>query len=325
MHSVIAHADALLAFVYLAIVGLVVYAATGPLSDANFWASYTQDPGPWCERDRSRAFVREPSNAFTDFSFLAAGICMIACAARDLKHLRSHGLESQQANPLGGTTQASSVNKARPLNLIRANPILSVVFGVINIVHAVGTFTNHSCRCLEGHILDVAGMYSVIYLFLCLSALKYIHGAVVLAAKEKPLTLSDATLPDRAIAAFLLCLAAGVFGLYQISQLPYSDARTAPRETLTVASMVIVALILHAAYAHAVRSRIASQPRLIVIAVLLLIAAFGLHQMDIARILCNPDSLFQGHAAWHVMTCGSLSLVYSYHRNERWRTSETSQ
>ena len=50
MHAVLAHADALLAFVYLSIVGAVVYLATGPLGDANFWAAYTPDPGPWCER-----------------------------------------------------------------------------------------------------------------------------------------------------------------------------------------------------------------------------------------------------------------------------------
>ena len=40
--------------------------------------------------------------------------------------------------------------------------MLSVVGGYANIIHACGTFWNHSCRCHIGHQLDVTGMLAVI-------------------------------------------------------------------------------------------------------------------------------------------------------------------
>jgi hypothetical protein len=32
---------------------------------------------------------------------------------------------------------------------------------------------------------------------------------------------------------------------------------------------------------------------------------------------CRPDSLWQWHGAWHVLTAASAGLMYSYYRSER--------
>jgi hypothetical protein len=33
--------------------------------------------------------------------------------------------------------------------------------------------------------------------------------------------------------------------------------------------------------------------------------------------LCDPDSLLQGHAVWHLLCAGTTGSIYLYHRSER--------
>lgn len=59
----------------IVLVGIILFGET--VKNRNFWAGWEYDPGPWCERERTNDFVREPANAYSDFSFLAAGLAMI--------------------------------------------------------------------------------------------------------------------------------------------------------------------------------------------------------------------------------------------------------
>jgi hypothetical protein len=38
--------------------------------------------------------------------------------------------------------------------------------------------------------------------------------------------------------------------------------------------------------------------------------------LDITRIICSPDSWFQGHAMWHVMMAAVCAFVFLYYRSE---------
>ena len=44
--------------------------------------------------------------------------------------------------------------------------------------------------------------------------------------------------------------------------------------------------------------------------------AFAIWIVDITRIACAPESLIQGHAAWHVLGAVSSGLLYLYYRSE---------
>lgn len=47
------------------------------------WADYEPDPGPWCEADRGpAAFLREPSNAMSDFAYLWLAFWLLSTASR---------------------------------------------------------------------------------------------------------------------------------------------------------------------------------------------------------------------------------------------------
>ena len=43
----------------------------------NIWKDWEYDPGPWCERERTLSFIREPANSYSDFSFLFVALFMI--------------------------------------------------------------------------------------------------------------------------------------------------------------------------------------------------------------------------------------------------------
>jgi hypothetical protein len=47
--------------------------------------------------------------------------------------------------------------------------------------------------------------------------------------------------------------------------------------------------------------------------------AFTIWNLDQHGTLCTPDSLFQGHAVWHLLGATSLWLTFLYYRSERAR------
>ena len=87
---------------------------------------------PFCEHDRSSSLLRERSNSISDFSFLAVGFYMLVQAIECQKQARAK------------------------------NAILSVINGIANCAHAMGSWLNHACRCQLGHRLDLTGMWLIV-------------------------------------------------------------------------------------------------------------------------------------------------------------------
>ena len=50
-------------------------------------------------------------------------------------------------------------------------------------------------------------------------------------------------------------------------------------------------------------------------AILILFAAGSVWILDRQRVVCEPDSLLQGHAVWHILTAVSIFFVYLYYRS----------
>eukprot|EP00656_Telonema_subtile_P015887 TRINITY_DN18360_c0_g1_i1.p1 TRINITY_DN18360_c0_g1~~TRINITY_DN18360_c0_g1_i1.p1 ORF type:complete len:256 (+),score=48.00 TRINITY_DN18360_c0_g1_i1:146-913(+) len=104
------------------------------LYTVDVWASLESDPGPWCELDRGpRAFLREPSNAFSDLAYLWLALWLTSV-----------------------TVESSGASLA-------CSPVVGAVGVVTNLVHFGGSFFNHACRCHAGHVMDVFGMYSAVW------------------------------------------------------------------------------------------------------------------------------------------------------------------
>jgi len=110
-----------------------------------------------------------------------------------------------------------------------------------------------------------------------------------------------------------------------------------PFEETRVAAAALAVITLFAVYKWAISATVAL-PLLVAAAVLpmrrwvqlgwrparaawipggLLAAAFALRQLDVAKIGCAPESLVQGHAAWHVLTAASLGAAFFFFDRER--------
>jgi hypothetical protein len=57
--------------------------------------------------------------------------------------------------------------------------------------------------------------------------------------------------------------------------------------------------------------------QLAVLSLFFMIAAFVLRTMDVQKIGCDPMSVFQGHAIWHILTGMSAFLLYWFYRSEK--------
>ncbi|CAF4515391.1 unnamed protein product [Rotaria sp. Silwood1] len=107
------------------------FADTTPWSHYESSTQQSINGVPFCEHDRPRNFLRERANSLSDFSFLGVGFYMLVQSIE---------------------TKSNSFTKTI---------ILSVINGLINCVHAFGSWLNHACRCQFGHRLDVTGMWLV--------------------------------------------------------------------------------------------------------------------------------------------------------------------
>ena len=56
------------------------------------------DPGPWCERERTQDFLREPANASSDFAYLALSLYILTCAARDFQRQRADAARTRHTS-----------------------------------------------------------------------------------------------------------------------------------------------------------------------------------------------------------------------------------
>jgi hypothetical protein len=78
-------------------------------------------------------------------SYLGVGIGMILLGLADASVVKQ-----QNGDPSGWSG-----------NMLHRFPIITIMNGICNVLHAAGTFWNHACECKQGGVLDVAGMLSV--------------------------------------------------------------------------------------------------------------------------------------------------------------------
>lgn len=107
----------------------------------NPWQNFTYAPQHGiCEKERTYNLLREPSNAWSDFSYVAIGLIILTIGLNDLYFKRPH--------PNG--------------SLMKHFPRITILYGIVNIFHGFGSGWFHACRCAEGGIYDQGPMQTVV-------------------------------------------------------------------------------------------------------------------------------------------------------------------
>lgn len=55
-------------------------------------------------------------------------------------------------------------------------------------------------------------------------------------------------------------------------------------------------------------------PLLGILGIVLLVVAIQIRALDVAKVNCDPYSIWQGHALWHLLTATSSLCLYFYFR-----------
>eukprot|EP00696_Hemimastix_kukwesjijk_P015973 gnl/Hemi2/4266_TR1487_c0_g1_i1.p1 gnl/Hemi2/4266_TR1487_c0_g1~~gnl/Hemi2/4266_TR1487_c0_g1_i1.p1 ORF type:complete len:315 (+),score=60.97 gnl/Hemi2/4266_TR1487_c0_g1_i1:52-945(+) len=275
----------------LVLVWVLVLASLGHfsfvLAGTNPWKSWEYDPGPWCELERTDQLVREPSNSWSDFGFLAVTLHILYCTIVDFLAPPKNGVGA---------------------NLLLSHPSLSLLNFLGNITHFVGTLWNHSCRCHVGHVVDVAGMYSIVW-FVCL------YSGYRLFPRRKASLLTHAFVVTLYVAGFVF--------LGVLSDPWYRDAWCEAREKTVMSTMIFFTCVFNALhYFWNMRTRrVEGNVLFPLLTVALMILGFTWHCLDRFKVVCWPTFFLQGHAIWHLTTAGGLYLMYRSFYSEEVRQS----
>ena len=166
----------------------------------------------------------------------------------------------------------------------------ATAFGLTAIFVGLGSVLLHATLTLWGQFFDVMGMY-LTGGFMLISALARWRG-----------------LPPRlAIVLYLVLVSALVMVLYQIP-----DVRR-----WLFAVVLLAAIVIELGFARPRRARVRVGYYFAGIATKAV--AFTIWNLDQHGTLCAPESLLQGHAAWHLLGATSLWLTFLYYRSERAR------
>ena len=261
----------------------------------DFWKNYTPDPGPWCEYAHPVGFIKEKSNAMSDYLFLFYSLYIM--------------------NDSYKVYRETSYSVFR-LNPLCEYPILIFTYGFINFMHFWGTFINHSCRCSIGHQMDLFWMYLImgfwtIYYMLRLSYYQSFNSYF----------LSNYYISKRFSRVFFFNLLVLSCVVYPLTTIRYAYKYSDEIETATMLVLGLPCLCLdYRCRTNVTRRNIklvySYGNKLIICGLSTIFVGVVFHKMDIHRIVCNPRSLIQPHAIWHALASTTALIGYIHAKSE---------
>lgn len=180
-------------------------------------------------------------------------------------------------------------------NVLVATPALSFLFGAACIWLGFSSGLFHASLTRAGQRLDVAAMYPPLLSILA-----------VMAARRLPARFGPgAGVPTSAILVVAVVAAAVALWRWKWSM--------SARDTLLglIGAVSVVAVAEHLVRPGRFRSHWLAWGSC------LLVAGIACRETDVAGVFpVGPDSWFQGHALWHVLTAGALLAIYLHERSE---------
>lgn len=260
--------------------GLLGIAAFTALSQAPVdwtrWRPATCMPEDcFCEAVRAGP-IRQPSNTASSLIFLPVAAALFA-TAESRRRRRPHA--TTRAGITKGAVQDDS--DGTPLLTL---PVYAAIFAGATLLIGIGSMFYHASLTFRAQTADVLGMYLI-------GSFLVLHNAA------RVWTIRERT------AAALYVIGNGVL-LWMLVAVP--EAR---RYVFSV--LVLAAIVLE----RAARSRgdIRSRPGYFRGALGIFLLGFVMWTLDITHRVCRPDSIMQGHAAWHLASAASLFFIFMYY------------
>lgn len=179
-----------------------------------------------------------------------------------------------------------------PVNAMTTGTAWPAVYVVALVVTGLGSAFFHASLTLVGQFLDVLGMYLIATFIL-------LYNVGRLRPISQVVTVVSYLSLNIVLAGLLL------------------EVPTLRRYLFAVVLTAAVALEL------TIRARRTPviERRFFVGALIVIVVAFAIWVLDITKVACDPGSVLQGHALWHVLGAVASWLLYRYYRSERHASS----
>jgi len=166
-------------------------------------------------------------------------------------------------------------------------PQAAAILGVAAIIVGIGSVLLHATLTLWGQFFDVLGMYLISGFFLIWALAKWQN------------------IPDRQALVYYVLLCAVLVGiLYALPEV---------RRWL-FAVILGIAILVELVFARPKRPQV--RTGYYIAGLIANIVAFTIWNLDQRGQLCAPDSLWQGHAIWHLLGAVALWFAFLYYRSE---------
>lgn len=179
---------------------------------------------------------------------------------------------------------AASIPLPRPSRLI---PLYRVAFGLMAVIVGVGSAYYHASLTFIGQFFDILGMF-------------LISSFVLVYAVQRWRGWSN----TRSIAVY-----AGFNLILTLLQIAIPDLRR-----YTFAVVLIIGLLMEYIYHRQRKPVIAVHWLHLGLAIFAL--AYGIWILDNSRVVCDPASILQGHALWHLLGAVATVCLFRYYASE---------
>ena len=179
--------------------------------------------------------------------------------------------------------------EVKGVNSIRCSPYLSILLAANFIYLSFGSAFFHSSLTWIGQRVDMNATYGLTLSLICIGLVQ------VLVKKELTKQIQVG------LVVGMLLLIAGFLPLaLQISS------------SILLPSLFLILLVL--GIINYLQYPSQRSPLLGLLSFVLLAVAIQIRSMDVAKINCDPMSIWQGHALWHFLTATSSLCMYFYFR-----------
>ncbi len=175
------------------------------------------------------------------------------------------------------------------------HPALMVYFGFTCIVLGIGSGLMHAAMTSWGHKLDVLGMVATVTALAALHWARWIPGV----------RIAGSYLPTWPVFAFL-AFAGSTALVLNLDRIGFGNAAYGGIIGLVGAGMAL----------EVISGKSSLQYRWPVFSFLSLGLAYYIWNLDKAGSFSSPDSWFQGHAIWHLLTAITLGCAVNFFRTE---------
>ena len=181
-------------------------------------------------------------------------------------------------------------NGAKPgLNRLEHFPLLSALLGSCLVYLSIGSAFFHASLTYTGQRVDMNGTYSILITLTGIALYHVVWGLSWTTAQKK---------------WFVLALVVLILLFLKIA-IAVSSSRLVPALILLLNGLMVI---------NYVQFRKCRSVWLIILGLALIVLAINIRTLDVQKVGCDPHSLFQGHALWHLLTALSTFCSYAFFR-----------